>query len=305
MAKGKEKKQAKNQTNKSKPKQKTKNIEPEIRVDFEEIATLDITNISDNDIKEKSSILTYAKKNPEYAAFIFTIISTVSYFILRAIAFLYYAGICTYYNVDINYINVINDSIIFKTITILIILTISFILYDKLDQMIKRHIIISITIIAIILSAIIFFEFANKNSSMTLIKKIIISIIFSILFVLIYLFFSVVYPNILNKGITEKIQKNKSDEINIKIRTIRKLLFFSIIFFVIISFGFGYYSAYNQKRFKTINDNYVVLYMNDNIAVCSPYTEENNCITINKNIHKNFSLSDIEFEIKEFEEVNW
>ncbi len=43
--------------------------------------------------------------------------------------------------------------------------------------------------------------------------------------------------------------------------------------------------------------------MNDEIAYCSPYKEENNCITINKNIHKNFELSDIEFEIKEFNKV--
>lgn len=116
MPKRKSKKQTRNHTKKPEIKQKTEPIEPEVKVNYEEISTLDIVNRSDNYIKGKGSVLTYAKKNPEYAAFIFTIVTTTAYFLIRMVAFIFFSGQCLYNKVEIENIKVDSDAVIFSTI---------------------------------------------------------------------------------------------------------------------------------------------------------------------------------------------
>lgn len=300
MAKGKGKKRTGRKSNKSKTNQKTKNIEPEISVDFEEIAIMDITNISDNDIKEKSSILTYAKKNPEYAAFIFTVLSTAFYFVIRAIAFLYYTGICVYNKVDFGYINVNNDSTLFITLLLIILMIIIGAILDKIQQTTSRHPKITVAFLCIALTAIFIIALFKASPDINLALIIISSIIASILFILLAYLGSLLQNTmfrLLNKAIDKELKKFSFST---------RLSIFVVALFIVMlfmAFMMGYSSANDNKTFKTVDDKYVVLYMNDEIAVCSPYEEENNCITIDKSIQKNFSLVDIEFRIKEFVEV--
>lgn len=300
MAKGKGKKQPQNQTNKSKPKQKTKNIEPEIRVDFEEITTLDITNISDNDIKEKSSILTYAKKNPEYAALIFTIMTTAAYFLIKMIAFLFFAGQCFYHNVELRSIKVDNDPVIITTIVILLLIFLIGALINKFQEFTSKHRILSYILMFIILSVLFFVVIQKSKIEITIIYKIISSILCA-LFILLFVYISSLLENRLLQIINHQID-SKINNMNYSMR-LSIISFIILIPIMLVSFVEGYDFARNNKKYKIVDNKYVVLYMSDEIAVCSPYTEDNNCITVNKNIQKYFSLTDIEFKTKVFDEV--
>lgn len=296
LAKSKRKKQ----TNKSKTQQKTKNIESEIRVDFEEVATLDITNISDNDIKEKSSILTYAKKNPEYAAFIFTIITTIAYFLIRMIAFVFFAGQCIYNHVELRIIKVDSDAIIFLTLVALVLGAIVAMISDKMNRLTNRYPVVSGVILLILLFIFFFYLAQSRFPSMAIGRQLLLSVLCSLM-----ILFICIIPAWISRILLHKLQCKVEKEFK-KMeypQNIGVLSIIAILLLLILSFFIGFNLAIDQKKFKTIDEKYVVLYMNDEIAVCSPYIEDNNCIKINKSIHKNFNLDDIEFETKEFDEV--
>ena len=73
---------------------------------------MSVLNCYDIEKSKKGSVFENAKKNPEYAALIFTIMTTAAYFLIKMIAFLFFAGQCFYHNVELRSIKVDNDPVI-------------------------------------------------------------------------------------------------------------------------------------------------------------------------------------------------
>ena len=152
----------------------------------------------------------------------------------------------------------------------------------------------------IILSVLFFVVIQKSRIEITIIYKIISSILCA-LFILLFVYISSLLENRLLRIINHQID-SKINKMNYSMR-LSIISFIILIPIMLVSFVEGYDFARNNKKYKIVDNKYVVLYMSDEIAVCSPYTEDNNCITVNKNIQKYFSLTDIEFETKVFDEV--
>lgn len=296
------KSQKKKQNKKTASKQNMNNKEPEVRINFEEISTLDIANFSEDDLKENDTALTYAKKNPEFAALIFTILTTTAYFIIKIIAFMFFAGQCFNNGVELKYIKVDSDPIIFITIALIVLALISGTIISKIEELVSKYYILADIIAFISLSSVIFITMGKSSNEIGLCLRLLASCISSALIIAFLILWKNVQYQLISR-INNTIDK-KVSQLNHTTRLIIIVASFSFIL-IIVSFFLGYSSTSDTKEFKTIDDKYIVLYMNDEIAVCSPYKEGKNSITINRKIQKNFSVSDIKFETKEFDEVNW
>lgn len=282
------------------PSRKGNHTVPEIKVDFDTVSNMDILNCYDIEEGKKDSVLENAKKNPEYAALIFTFMTTAAYFLIKMIAFLFFAGQCFYNNVELKSIKVDNDPVIITTIVILLLIFLIGALINKFQEFTSKHRILSYILMFIILSVLFFVVIQKSKIEITIIYKIISSILCA-LFILLFVYISSLLENRLLRIINHQID-SKINKMNYSMR-LSIISFIILIPIMLVSFVEGYDFARNNKKYKIVDNKYVVLYMSDEIAVCSPYTEDNNCITVNKNIQKYFSLTDIEFETKVFDEV--
>ncbi len=295
-------KKSKNQNKKraTNTKHKNKHSEPQIRVDFETVSKMSVLNCYDIEKSKKGSVFENAKKNPEYAALIFTIMTTAAYFLIKMIAFLFFAGQCFYHNVELRSIKVDNDPVIITTIVILLLIFLIGALINKFQEFTSKHRILSYILMFIILSVLFFVVIQKSKIEITINYKIISSILCA-LFILLFVYISSLLENRLLRIINHQID-SKINKMNYSMR-LSIISFIILIPIMLVSFVEGYDFARNNKKYKIVDNKYVVLYMSDEIAVCSPYTEDNNCITVNKNIQKYFGLTDIEFETKVFDEV--
>ena len=163
---------------KKRKKEKAKNTPKyEVKVDFEYYKIFDIENSTIMGAeKNKYNPFVFARKNPEFAAFTFTLITSVAYFLIRMIAFLFFTGVCLYYKVDLNYINVNNDSIIFITlITVSLSLFLAFV-SDGLQKKAKKKPVLSLILLFVILAVLFFLTLHFSSLHISILKKIISSI---------------------------------------------------------------------------------------------------------------------------------
>ena len=282
------------------PSRKGNHTVPEIKVDFDTVSNMDILNCYDIEEGKKDSVLENAKKNPEYAALIFTFMTTAAYFLIKMIAFLFFAGQCFYNNVELKSIKVDNDPVIITTIVILLIIFLIGAMINKYQEFTDKHRILSYMFMFIILSVFFFAVIQKSKINISIIYQIISSILCGLV-ILLFVYIS----NFLKDRLFRIINHQIDSKINKMNYSVRLSITTFIILILIMAFSFweGYDFARNTKQYKIVDNKYVVLYMNEEIAVCSPYTENNNCITINKNIHKYINLSDHEFETREFDDV--
>lgn len=151
---------------------------------------------------------------------------------------------------------------------------------------------------------IVFYNFTFSSLHVSIFLKMISSICASgfVIFCLLLSYFLSYISALIFRKFNEKIDRELAEMSYSKRLSVAIAIILIIIF--VTSFALGYDLASDKKKFDTISDAYVVLYMNDEIAICSPYTkDDNNCISIDKNIHKNFSISDIELKTIEFDKV--
>lgn len=276
----------------------------EVKVDLEHYKIYDIENSTIlRAEKNRFDPFIFARKNPEFAAFTFTLITSVAYFLIRMIAFLFFTGLCLYYKVDLNYINVNNDSIIFITlITVSLSLFLAFV-SDEIQKKAKKKPVLSFGILFVILNILFFLILHFSSLHISILIKIISSTcatVVVILCVLLSYFLSYISALIFRK-FNEKIDRELAEMSFSKRLSIAVAIILTMFF--VTSFKLGYDLASDKKKYDTIDDTYVVLYMNDEVAVCSPYIKKGNNITIDRSVHKNFSISNIELKTIEFDNV--
>lgn len=248
------------------------------------------------------NLLQLAKGNPEFAALIFTIISTVSYFTVRIIAFLFYFGKCLYNGVDSRYIHVNSDSVLFITIFILITAIIAGLAVNGLQKFFLNH--RAVAGVAFFTFGFVFWITLSCEvaADQPLFARVIASVVLSVLVLLIMklegFLKAFMYKNINLKIDQELMKLRRQTRIGIGIGGL-------VILTMAVSFFMGYSSAKETRMFRTVDEEYAVLYMNDEIAVCSPFTEKDGCIMIDREAQKNYDLSDIEFRTRIFDDVRW
>lgn len=295
----------KKRTRKKRDKEKAKNTPKyEVKVDLEHYKIYDIENSTILGAeKNRFDPFIFARKNPEFAAFTFTLITSVAYFLIRMIAFLFFTGLCLYYKVDLNYINVNNDSIIFITMIYILSLFLVTALISKLYDVFAKHKVISNLILSLIIM-LVFIILLNFTSPFNDYLSIFLASLFLTIFIL-----STIYIPLGLAWLLCFLLRNvnkKLDEQLTKMSLPKRwgiVIFMLSILILTSSACFGFIVAKDKKKFDTINDAYVVLYMNDEVAVCSPYVKKGNSITIDRSVHKNFSISDIELKTIEFDNV--
>ncbi len=311
---------------KKRDKEKAKNTPKyEVKVDLEHYKIYDIENSTILGAeKNRFDPFIFAKKNPEFAALIFTISTAGCNFFIKLVLYMYFLGYYKHFNIDSSSMSYENPSSIVSLAISIVGCIFFYCVVSLIIDIWKRNKVKALGIIFLVTFSALFVLLVWLTPS-NLKSNFILSSVATVILVfvgggvwLVLKFFRFIFNMLflfINWCKSKKISKNK-ENVNIKENSTLQnnksdfKLIICLVCIYILAIIFSIYLigkdvADSKLKFKVIDNNSVILCEYNGKYICSPckIDEKNQILYIEKGTQKQINSEDVEYKIYNFQEV--